>query len=112
MVSLNEYTRECRRNRYAGAQMKKQIESYLSFFINRQLSPIEGIVRLNITWYEPNTKRDLDNIAFAKKFIQDALVGNGILKGDGWKYIAGFTDNFAVDKNHPRIEVEIIEEVK
>jgi Holliday junction resolvase RusA-like endonuclease len=41
--------------------------------------------------------------------IQDALVKAKVLKNDGWKEITGFQDNFFVDKDNPRIEVEIQE---
>ena len=51
--------------------------------------------------------KDKDNIAFSKKFIQDALVLEGIIPGDGWKNIEGFVDNFFIDKQNPRIEVTI-----
>lgn len=61
-------------------------------------------------WYEPNKNRDPDNIAFAKKFILDALVRKRILKGDSQKYIQGFHDVIQVDKDDPRVEV-IIREV-
>lgn len=54
--------------------------------------------------------RDLDNISsFGRKVIQDALVNAAILKGDGWKYVVGFSDRFEVDKENPRIEVLIRE---
>lgn len=110
LPGLNEYTRECRGNRYAGAEMKREAEDLIRYCIRRQLEPIEGRVFLNITWYEPNKKRDMDNIAFAKKFIQDSLVKEGIIKNDGWAGIAGLSDNFQVDKENPRIEVEIVKE--
>jgi Holliday junction resolvase RusA-like endonuclease len=63
---------------------------------------------MEYTWYEPNRKRDKDNIAFAKKFCQDALVKSGTLANDGWAEIDGFTDTFEVDKRRPRVEVKII----
>lgn len=66
-------------------------------------------VSLVFSWYEPNKKRDKDNIAFAKKFILDSLVKSRILQGDGWKYVDGFSDKFYVDKNSPRVEVEMLE---
>lgn len=62
------------------------------------------------TWYEPNKRRDKDNISsFGRKVIQDALVQCGVLEGDGWKHVAGFSDRFEVDKTNPRIEVLIRE---
>lgn len=109
LPNLNEYTRACRGNRYAGAQMKKDAERILTAYIHQQLKGVhfEGTVRLAFRWYEPNKKRDLDNICFAKKFILDALVSNGIIVADGWSCVKGFTDQFFIDKEKPRIEVDI-----
>lgn len=65
-------------------------------------------VIMRYTWYEPNRKRDKDNISsFGRKCIQDALVKAGVLKNDGWNEIESFSDKFFVDKKNPRIEVEI-----
>ena len=62
---------------------------------------------IHYTWVEPNRRRDKDNIAFAKKFVQDSLVRMGVLENDGWKQIEYFTDSFAVDPENPRVEVII-----
>lgn len=106
---LNEYTRACRKNKFAGAQMKKENETIISAYIMEQLRGIhfDGVVELSFRWYEKDRKRDLDNIAMAKKFILDALVNNGIIVADGWKGVVGFTDQFFVDSDNPRIEVDI-----
>ena len=40
---------------------------------------------------------------------QDALVKAGTLKNDGWNQIGGYEDLFDVDKENPRIEIELIE---
>lgn len=106
---LNEYTRACRKNKFAGAKMKKENEVIISACILEQLQGVyfDGVVELSFRWYEKDRKRDLDNIAMAKKFILDALVSNGIIVADGWKGVIGFTDNFFVDKENPRIEVDI-----
>lgn len=109
LPNLNDYTSACRSNRYAGAKMKKDAERIISIYIMQQLKGVvfDGTVSLNFRWYEPNRKRDLDNICFAKKFILDALVSNGIIKADGWQGVAGFTDRFFIDEEFPRIEVDI-----
>lgn len=65
-------------------------------------------VQLNITWYEPNDRKDIDNITFATKFIQDSLVRTGILEDDSRKYINQVNHTVFTDKDNPRIEVEII----
>ena len=108
---LNEYTRACRSNRYKGSKMKANNEGLVIASVLCKLRNVKFNCKVNITykWYEANKKRDLDNIAFAKKFIQDALVKMGVLAGDGWRHISGFTDEFYIDKENPRIEVTISE---
>ena len=64
---------------------------------------------IHYLWIEPSRRRDKDNVAFAKKFIQDALVEGGVLRNDGWAEIEHFTDDFAVDPKNPRVEVTIEE---
>lgn len=120
MVGLNEYTNANRRNRYAGAQMKKNMENWIKEAIRKQLKteakpkanqkPVfQKPVKVTFKWFEPDKRRDLDNVCFAKKFILDSLVSMNVIKTDGWKGVAGFTDEFAVDPANPRIEVEINE---
>lgn len=96
LPSLNEYTKKCRANKFAGAEMKKQEEDFIYQSIKNQLGnlKIKGQVKINFTWIEENKKRDLDNICFAKKFILDALVKAGTIENDNRKHVAGFTDNF------------------
>jgi len=111
--ALNDYTKACRGNKYAGARMKKRNELIVTDSVHccssmRGVS-FSGKVHITYRWYEQNKRRDLDNIAFAKKFIQDALVSCGVLAGDSWQYIESFSDEFYKDKDNPRIEVEISE---
>lgn len=63
-------------------------------------------VSIEYSYYEANRRRDCDNVAgYFHKIFQDALVCAGVLQGDGWDYITGFSDTFSVDKNNPRIEI-------
>ena len=60
-------------------------------------------------FFEPNARRDLDNIAgYAHKVFQDALVKNDILENDGQRQVIGFFDFFGIDKKNPRVEVWIV----
>ena len=71
---------------------------------------IDKPVTILYEFYEPNRKRDLDNIsAFAHKVIQDALVKAGTIENDSWKNIKGFTDEFYLDSENPRIEITLKE---
>jgi Holliday junction resolvase RusA-like endonuclease len=115
LEGLNEYTKANRASARAGAQMKLIQEYKIMQCIDVQLlhsekkfKPIQKVF-VTFRWVEPNMKRDLDNIAFAKKFILDALVTRDILAGDGWKVINGFSDDFAVSKDRPRVEVYLQE---
>jgi len=108
LPGLNEYTRENRRNRYAGAKMKYDTEQLISLYIPKW-AQYNVPVRLEFYWYEPDTRRDCDNISFAKKFILDSLVASGVLKNDNQKCVKGFSDQFYVDKENPRVVVEIHE---
>ena len=111
LPGLNEYIEAERRNRYKAAQMKREAEATVAWVIKaNHMKPISRPVVMRYKWFEPNRKRDMDNISsYGRKVIQDALVKMGILKGDGWKYIRGFTDEFLVDKVNPRIEINIEE---
>lgn len=109
---LNDYIKACRSNKYAGNTMKHKNQGYVEMGIIQACAEgkLKYPVKLKITWYEPNSKRDIDNIVFATKFIQDALVNRGMLENDGQKQISGISHEVLTDKKHPRIEVEIIEE--
>ena len=107
---LNEYTKKNRSNAYAGAKMKKDNEKIVIYYIRKsKLKKVEQYpITLKITWYEKDRRRDIDNITFATKFIQDALVKEGILIDDSQKYINKVEHIVLVDKENPRIEVELL----
>lgn len=107
LPGMNEYTANQRANKYGGNLMKRHAQKGVEAEIRAaRLKPIKYPVEIVYTFYEPNKRRDKDNIAgFAHKVIQDALVATGILKDDAWDYIIGFTDRFAVDRKEPHITV-------
>lgn len=111
LAGLNEYTRANRNNKYSGANMKTLNENIVRLAIRQaKLSKVDKYpIKLKITWYEPNLKRDIDNITFATKFIQDALVKSEIIKNDNQKYINKIEHEVLLDRKNARIEVEIIE---
>ena len=108
---LNEYINAERSNRYKAAAMKKQCEHVVIMCARTQLRGFHPErVRMHYIWIEPDQRRDKDNISsFGRKVIQDGLVKAGVIKNDGWKQIADFSDEFIVDKKQPGIMVEIEE---
>lgn len=112
LPGLNEYTEACRTNKHKGNKMKQEAEDVVVWQIRQQLKGIHinRPVIIKYDFFEPNKKRDLDNIsAFSHKVIQDALVKAEILKNDGWQEITGYLDQFYCDPQNPRIEVTIVE---
>lgn len=112
LPGLNEAFEAARRNKHVEAKTRREYENLIVWSAKRCLNGWrpKGQVVMHYTFYEPNRRRDKDNIAgYAVKLIQDSLVKAGYLRGDGWQYIEGYTLSWAVDKSRPRIEV-IIEE--
>jgi Holliday junction resolvase RusA-like endonuclease len=92
----------------AGNSMKQRDQGIIAAQIPK--CRFEKPVWITYRYYCPNKKKDLDNISgYFHKVFQDALVARGVIPNDNWKYIKGFQDEFDVDRNNPRIEVEVKE---
>ena len=106
LKGLNDYIDACRRNPKGGGRFKHKEQAWVSLCVRNKLRgvKIRRPVIIHYHWYEPNRRRDLDNIAgFGHKVIQDALVECG------WKEVCGFTDAFSVTKKEPCVAVELEE---
>lgn len=110
LEGFNEYTTSNRSNPRKGNRVKHREQLKVSEAIrNDHLMPIHKPVVVNITWYEKDNRRDVDNITAAKKFIMDSLVETKVLKDDSRRYVKQIVDTVHTDKDNPRIEVELIE---
>ena len=98
LPGLNEYIHAVNINRYKGNALKREAQDAIGFSIKRaRLEPVTAYpVFVFFEWHEKTRRRDLDNIASAKKFILDALQEFGILEGDGQKQLVGFSDRFVI----------------
>lgn len=98
LPGLNEYIHALNINRYKGNALKRETQDAIGWAIKAaHLKPVtEYPVTIFFEWHEKSKRRDLDNIASAKKFILDALQECGILEGDGQKQLVGFSDMFVV----------------
>lgn len=110
--SLNEWVDANRRKRgnYSpGNVMKQRDQKTICQYIPKGLH-FNNRIFIEYNFFEPNTKRDPDNISgYFHKICMDALVECGAIDDDDWKHIRGMSDYFEVDKGFPRIEV-VIEE--
>ena len=114
LIGLNEYVAAERTNRYKAAQIKRDTEELITLSLidaneagtlHSHIHPCE----LWITWVEPNHRRDIDNISFATKMIQDAMVRAGVFPDDNSKFICLLHHTVAYDNNNPRVEITIRE---
>ena len=109
---LNNYLSECGRHPMKGGKMKKDYMMIAINAIRKQLprTVIMGRVRIHYRFFESSKKRDPSNVAaMSVKVIEDALQKCGVISNDGWANIAGYSQDFFVDKDNPRIEVTITE---
>lgn len=110
LPGYNEYINICRRNRYAGAKFKKDTETAIMWRMKKYAGLNLTGVSISFTWYEPNRRRDADNIISAKKFILDAMVKLKIVRNDNQKHVYRLLDSkIFIDKDNPRVEIEIQE---
>ena len=113
LPGLNDYIAKCNSAYAEGNRMKQESVQTVSWYIMAQLRGVRFTkpVFLMFTFYEPNMRRDHDNVSsYARKAIQDALVKCGTIQDDGWGYVTGHLDYFEVDRENPRIVVEFIEQ--
>lgn len=97
-------------SRWTYRALKKRWQGIIGLCIlQAKLKPMQRAC-IEYHWHEPNKRRDLDNITFAIKFANDALVEAGILPDDGWDEIGMITHTFAVDAKEPRLIVCLLGE--
>lgn len=106
--SFNEYVNKNRSGWRAGADMKEDYTKLVCYEAKGQRVPIwRRPVKILFNWYEEDTRRDLDNVFSAKKFILDGLIEAGVIPDDSQKYVRGLRDEIFIDPKAPRVEVEI-----
>ena len=111
LAGMNEYSKAQRANKYIGADMKKEMTKICALSDDVRFAakiPEEAYpVHVHIDFYEPNRRRDPDNVTSAKKFILDGLQDAGVITNDGWLQISGFSDDLYLDKENPRVVVTL-----
>ncbi|WP_268914069.1 RusA family crossover junction endodeoxyribonuclease [Lentilactobacillus sp. SPB1-3] len=110
LLALNQYSDAERGNRYHGSNLKRYYTTICSMYTKKAMHEglkVTGKIDIYCHWYMKDKRKDKDNIRFAIKFIQDGMKQAGLIKNDGWKEIGNYYDEFSVDKDNPRVEVEI-----
>ena len=113
LTDLNTYINAERRHRMQGANIKKRETNvciaYLKQAINKgfDIDRVKYPLQITFKWYAKDRRKDLDNIAYAKKYIMDAMQKVNLIENDGYKQVQRYTDIYLVDKDNPRVEIEI-----
>lgn len=114
LPGLNELISENRRNKYAGAKQKKVWRGGLASIFRAQMirQGIEGVRKhatIHIGFFEPDRRRDDDNVFGGLKLILDAMQDAGVIIKDSPRYCHILPERF-YDKGNPRVEIEIEED--
>ncbi len=111
LPGLNELIEANRRNRQAGAKLKRETDEKIGWVIqSAKLKPVSLPCIVHMTFCEPDRRRDADNVESARKYILDALVKTGVLKGDSPRYIVGAPTWTRYGHPGARVLVTIIED--
>ena len=110
LPGLNEIIQESKTNKFKYAYSKSNYTQICAYEALKCLSfDSESKVDLIITWYTKNLKKDPDNVSAGIKYILDGIVSANLIKNDTRKYINSIKHIFDLDKNNPRIIVELIQ---
>ena len=109
MTDLNAYIKALNTHYITGNKIKQQETDRVYWDCMEQKT--KGIadypVKIIFHWYSKDSRKDIDNVAFGKKFILDGLTRAGVLADDSRKYVAALEDRFYIDAKNPRTEVQI-----
>ena len=95
---LNEYIATERANKYKAAKIKRDTTFYIRMAFNNH-QHIKTPVRIKFTWLVPNKRRDLDNLAFACKYILDGMVKANVIPSDNLVHIVELTHCYEISDN-------------
>jgi Holliday junction resolvase RusA-like endonuclease len=109
MPGLNEMNWEDRCGFRRGSRFKKKITREVAQWamVNR-VPKYKCPVQVHIRFFEPNRRRDRDNIKGAVKYIMDGLKLRGVIVNDSQKWVTNQTEEILLDKQRPRVEVTIM----
>lgn len=106
LPTLNQYVDAERTNRFIAAKLKRDTQEYISW-LTLGHPVFHSHVYVAFTWIRPDMRCDKDNVAFAKKFVLDALQEAGVIENDSWRMCTPFDLGYKVNKKHPRTIVRI-----
>ena len=112
LPGLNEILTEYKKHFQVGARQKREQMERVQWAILAAKLPVFTLpVGIRIRWFEPNKRRDIDNISAGTKFILDALVSMKKIPNDTQRWVKEINHEFPEpDKTNPRVEVSVSNE--
>lgn len=111
LTDLNAYIKALNSSRWSGNTIKQvETDRVCKEAKKQKIMKVDAAkypLIIKYTWFCKDMRKDTDNVAFAKKFINDGLVAAGVIENDSRKFVQGFIDCFEIDKTNPRVEVKI-----
>ena len=113
MKGLNDWRDVIHRSPHAGNDMAHSAKKRITALAREQRLPrFEGPVVVTFDWYEPNLRRDLDNVAgTGQKWVLDGLVAAGVLPDDNMRHVVGLQHWAHIDPMEPGAIVTITDEI-
>jgi len=113
MVDLNTYIQAERSYYQKSAKIKKE-ETWRTVARIRELFGSDMVImeemyplHILFVWHTKNTRKDPDNVDFARKYILDGMVNSGLLRNDSRKEIGSLHSMFGTEKDSPYVEVRV-----
>lgn len=108
LPSLNDYIRWNRANKYVGNKAKREAQARIAEAIGENPPRFDqkGLL-VEFEWWRDDRRTDKDNVAFAKKFVLDALQETGVIPSDRWDWVTPLDVRFGIDRENPRTVVRV-----
>ena len=113
MRGLNDWRDAIQRSPHAGNDMARAAKKRVAALAREQRVPrFERPVVVIFDWYEPNKRRDLDNVAgTGQKWVLDGLVAADVLPDDNADHVVGIQHWLHFDALEPGAIVTITDEI-
>ena len=109
MPNLNDVIAASKRHWSYYSKEKKRWTDVAAFEAKAQgLYKMRLPVWVRTTYFMKTRRGDPDNVRVAIKYILDGLVQAGVLEDDSQRWIVGFQDLYDLDRDDPRIEVQLM----
>lgn len=101
LPTLNVEINEAKKHWSRWAGTKAQLTDTVALLMKakwRGMEPIDGRIEVWFDWSVKVARNgqapDPDNVAFAKKYLLDALQVAGVIQNDGWRNVVALSDTF------------------